>query len=261
MKYIQLTYFDLLLATSLLVLAAIVLQRERLGLVKDLLWGSVRAFVQLSAVGLALKWIFAAQNPLPVAGFFLLIIAAATITAGRRQKPRLPQSHLLLAGAILIGVAPVLAIAILLIVRPEPFWQGQYLLPLAGMTTAGSMNAANLTLDRLASEMKSKQHEIEAVLALGLGPQTAVRTLIRRVAQAALIPTMNALLAVGIVQLPGMMSGQILAGVPPVAAVRYQIVIMFMLTAAPVLTTAITIHWATGRYFTKREQLRYELVT
>lgn len=258
---IDLSYWDLLIATSLLALGAVVLWRQRLGLVRDLLWGSVRAFVQLSLVGLALKWIFATEHPLPVAAFFLLIIAAATLTAGRRQKRRLPHSHLLLACAISVGVIPVLAIATFLVIRPSPFWVGQYLLPLAGMTTAGAMNAANLTLNRLAGEMKSRQHEIEAVLALGLSPQAAVKTLTRDVAQAALIPTINALMAVGIVQLPGMMSGQILAGVPPVAAVRYQIIIMFMLAAAPTLTTALTIHWATSSYFTKREQLRYDLVT
>ena len=261
MNYIDLTYFDLVVAASLIVLAAVVLWRERLGLVRDLLWGSVRAFVQLSLVGLALKWIFAANHPLPVAGFFILIIAAATLTAGRRQKRRLPHSLLLLAGAIASGVVPVLAIGVLLVVRPEPFWQGQYLLPLAGMTTAGAMNAANLTLNRLAGEMKSRQHEIEAVLALGLSPQIAVRTLTRDVAQAALIPTINALLAMGIVQLPGMMSGQILAGVPPVAAVKYQIVILFMISSAAVLTTVLTLRWATHLYFTKREQLKCELVT
>ncbi|MBU1936142.1 iron export ABC transporter permease subunit FetB [bacterium] len=260
MNYIDLTYIDLAIAISLLALAAIVLWRERLGLVRDFLWGSIRAFVQLSLVGLALKWIFAADHPLPVAGFLLLIIAAATLTAGRRQKRRLPHSFLLLAGAIASGVVPVLAIGVLLVVRPQPFWQGQYLLPLAGMTTAGAMNAANLTLNRLAGEMKSRQHEIEAVLALGLSPQTAVRDLTRDVAQAALIPTINALLAMGIVQLPGMMSGQILAGVPPVAAVKYQIVILFMISSAAVLTTVLTLRWATHLYFTKREQLRYELV-
>lgn len=260
MTYIDLSYWDLLIATSLLGLGALVLWRERLGLVRDLMWGSVRAFVQLSLVGLALRWVFATEHPAPVGAFFVLFIGAATLTAGRRQKRRLPHSHLLLACAISVGVVPVLAIATFFVLRPSPFWQGQYLLPLAGMTTAAAMNAANLTLNRLAGEMKSRMHEIEAVLALGLSPQAAIRTLTRDVAQAALIPTINALMAVGLVHLPGMMSGQILAGVSPVAAVRYQVIIMFMLAAAPVLTTALTIRWASQRYFTTREQLRYDLV-
>ena len=141
MSYIDLTYVDLAIATSLIALAAIVLWRERLGLVQDLLWASIRAFVQLSLVGLALKWIFAANHPLPVVGFFIFIITAAALTAGRRHKRRLPHSLFLLAGAIASGVVPVLAIGVLLVVQAHPFWQGQTLLPLAGMTTAGGIRA------------------------------------------------------------------------------------------------------------------------
>lgn len=118
------------------------------------------------------------------------------------------------------------------------------------------MNAAALAAERLAGEIEARRAEIEAYLALGASPALAARDAVRRAIRASMIPMVNSLMVVGIVSLPGMMTGQIIAGASPLTAVRYQIVVMFMLMAAVTVTgTAVTL-WYRNTFFTPSEQLR-----
>jgi putative ABC transport system permease protein len=118
------------------------------------------------------------------------------------------------------------------------------------------MNAAALAAERLQSEMTARRAEIEAYLALGADPEKASREAVRRALVASLIPTVNGLMVVGIVSLPGMMTGQIIAGSSPLTAVRYQIVVMFMLASSVAITATLVTLWYRRTFFTDVEQLR-----
>jgi putative ABC transport system permease protein len=124
------------------------------------------------------------------------------------------------------------------------------------MILGNAMNAAALAADRLAGEMETRHAEIEAYLALGASSVRAAREPVRRALRASMIPTVNSLMVVGIVSLPGMMTGQIIAGSDPLLAVRYQIVVMFMLGSAVALAAVIVVLGYRRTFFTAAEQLR-----
>jgi len=145
-----------------------------------------------------------------------------------------------------------------LVVRVAPWYNPQYVIPLFGMIVGSTMNAAAIAAERLHSEVTARQAEIEAYLALGASYQQAAQQPVRQALRAALIPTINGLMVVGIVTLPGMMTGQILAGVSPLIAIRYQIVVVFMQAAAVAITTAIVTLWYRRTFFTPALQLKLQ---
>ena len=122
------------------------------------------------------------------------------------------------------------------------------------------MNAASLAVDRLINEVRSRRWEVEAALALGAAPVDTVRPMLRAAARAAMMPTINSMMVVGLVQLPGMMTGQIIGGVAPEQSVRYQIIIMYMLGASVSISCISILYMLYHRLFTKDEQLRLDLL-
>jgi putative ABC transport system permease protein len=128
-------------------------------------------------------------------------------------------------------------------------------IPLFGMIVGNAMNGAALAAERLTSEMELRRGEVEAYLALGASPGRASAEPVRRALVAALIPAVNGLMVVGLVALPGMMTGQILAGSSPTLAVRYQIMVAFMLAGAVAITATALVLWYRRRFFTVAEQL------
>jgi putative ABC transport system permease protein len=123
------------------------------------------------------------------------------------------------------------------------------------MIVGNAMNGAALAAERLASEIDARRGEIEAWLALGASPPHAAREASRAALRAALIPAVNGLMVVGLVSLPGMMTGQILAGQSPLLAVRYQLVVAFMLAGATAITSVAVVAWYRRSFFTAAEQL------
>jgi putative ABC transport system permease protein len=154
-----------------------------------------------------------------------------------------------------VGAGLTLAYVDAVVIRAHPWYDPQYLIPLFGMIIGNAMNGAALAAERLASEMEARRAEIEAWLALGATPARASREAVRRALVAALIPAVNGLMVVGLVVLPGMMTGQILAGTSPLLAVRYQIVVAFMLAGAVAMTSVIVVLWYRRTFFTAAEQL------
>ena len=146
-----------------------------------------------------------------------------------------------------------------MVLQVEPWYEPRYLIPLFGMIVGNAMNGAALAAERLASELASRRGEVEAYLALGATPARAAAEPTRRAMSAALIPSVNGLMTVGLVQLPGMMTGQVLAGQSPLLAVRYQIVVAFMLTGATAMTTMIVVLWYRRTFFTSAAQLALRL--
>lgn len=250
------SWLDLLFAGGLILIAAGISRWQNLGLVKDFLIGAIRTVVQLILVGYALVYIFALDRwDITLAALFLMLIVATGAAIGRQKKAR-RELKWITGAAMLLGSAITLVYVMTLVVRVSSWHDPRYLIPLFGMIVGSSMNGAAIAIERLTSEMKARAGEIEAYLALGASYRQASAEPMRQALRASMIPTVNGLMVVGIVTLPGMMTGQILAGASPLLAVRYQIVVVFMQAAAVSITTAAVTLWYRKTFFTTALQLK-----
>ncbi|MFL5560088.1 MAG: ABC transporter permease [Gemmatimonadaceae bacterium] len=252
---IDVTWFDLGLALALVMIAIALSWWQRLGLARGFAIGAARATVQLVAVGYVLAYLFATRRWYLVALALLVMLLAATKTATDRQRESRRTLFPITGVAMLLGAGITLVYVDEIVLRVDPWYDPQYVIPLFGMIIGNAMNGAALAAERLASEMESRRGEVEAYLALGASPATAAAEPVRRALVAALIPAVNGLMIVGLVSLPGMMTGQILAGSSPLTAVRYQIVVAFMLAGAVAMTSTIVVLWYRRTFFTAAEQL------
>jgi putative ABC transport system permease protein len=253
---VDIGFYHLILAAVLVLVAVALSAWQRLGLGKSLLIGAIRAAVQLLVIGYVLVWLFATDRWYFVLAALLTMAIAATITATDRQ-PGAVRRRLrpICFTAILVGSGLTLAYVGAIVVDVAPWYNPRYLIPLFGMIVGNAMNGAALAAERLQSEMEATRAQIEAYLALGATPQQASAEPVRRATVAAMIPTVNALAVVGVVSLPGMMTGQILGGSSPMLAVRYQLVVVFMLTGATAITAAAVVLWYRRTFFTTAAQL------
>ena len=204
----------------------------KLGLLKSLIWGTVRTFVQLTLVGYALTYIFNINNLWLIIAIITLMCYIAARTAVKRT-PNVPGYPAVLAFlSLLASTYLVGTIVTALIISPSPWYSARIAIPIFGMILGNSMNGIALSLDRLYGEARARSAEIEAMLTFGATPWEAIRFSVREAIRAGMTPTINSLMVVGLVSLPGMMTGQILGGADPREAVRYQIVVMLMIAAA-----------------------------
>ena len=255
---LDLTWIDLTVAVGLVLIAIGVSGWHRTGLTRGFAVGAVRTVLQLTLVGYLLVYIFAIDRWYLVVAALLLMLAVASKAAVDRQDSK-PSGLLGITGvALLIGSGLTLIYVSVMVVHVDPWYNPRYLIPLFGMILGNAMNAAALAADRLRGEMETRRAEIEAYLALGANSVRAAREPVRRALRASMIPTVNSLMVVGIVSLPGMMTGQILAGSDPLVAIRYQIVVMFMLGSAVALAAVIVVLGYRRTFFTAAEQLRPE---
>lgn len=250
------------LGLALLLVAAVVLVslRQALGLERDLALGALRTVAQLYGVGLILAAVFAAARWYWVVLILIVMTGVATHAAVSRLTRPLPRGYSIAAAALTVSTAATLAYVIFVVVQVRPWYAPQYVIPIAGMILGNSMTSAALAGERLQGELSARAAEVETRLVLGFSGREAVQPLVRSALRAAMIPTVNGMMTVGLVQLPGMMTGQILAGSSPLVAIRYQIVVMFMLAAATALGALIFVQLAVGRYLTPAHQLRRYLL-
>ncbi len=253
---IDLSLADLAIGYSLILLAAALARLQGIGQERELLWASVRMVLQLFAIGYLLHLIFAVSAPLPVLLILLVMAGFSIQVLGGRVKGKMPAFYRVVGSAIIIGCGGITFFFCLLVIGLHPWYDPRYLIPLAGMIIGNSMNGASLAAERLAAEMRERREEIEAALCLGATSRQASRDAVRSAFRAALIPTTNTMAAMGLVFLPGMMTGQILSGTAPVLAVKYQIAIMCAITGSVAITAFLILLQGYRRYFTPAHQLR-----
>lgn len=221
-----------------------------LGLEKDLAIAAARTYVQLLALGFVLRWVFRSDSPLLVLAIIGVMMVAATNIILRRapDAPRGLFGSTLLSMAI-TGVTVTFAVTGL-VVGVQPWWRAQYVIPIAGMVLGNSMSGIALALERVFADLDARAPDILALTALGATPWEAARPSVRTAMRAGLIPGINTLAAVGLVFIPGMMAGQILAGIDPLVAAPYQIVVMLMVATADVLGSVVAVLLSYRRRFT-----------
>ncbi len=257
---INLSWIDILL--SLLPLAAVVgvLAYMRLGVSRQLTVGILRTLVQLSLVGAVLTAVFVHENPLWTVVFSLVMVGAGTYEVTRRQARKFLAGWSLALSLIGLLSAAVLSTgyALLVVVDVSPWWKAQYAIPLLGMILGNTMNGISLGLNTLTAGVWQQRAVIESRLALGETAQESVREIKRECLRNALTPIMNALAVCGVVSLPGMMTGQILAGNDPQIAARYQMMIMYLIATGCAVGCLVTVTLASKRLFDHRDRLRLD---
>lgn len=258
--YVQLTYLQVALAALLILVNAAVSLALRLGLGRRLLVAAVRTVVQLLLVGLVLDAVFDLSHPWAVAALGLAMTSIAGVAAVRRTGHRYPG----IWGASLVSIWAsswlVTGVALAGVVQVEPWWRPQYAVPLLGMILGNTLNGISLGLDRLGEELLRGRGEVETLLALGATRWEAAREPVRRAVRTGMVPILNSMMVAGLVSLPGMMTGQLLAGVDPIEAVKYQVVIMFLIASGTALGTLGVVLLSYRRLFDAHHRFRHRLV-
>lgn len=257
---IHLSAIDLGLAAILVVLLAILSLRVHADLSRQIVVAAVRTTVQLLLIGLVLKTLF--EN---VDLFWVLLMASVMVLiAGRevlaRQERRFTGWWGFGVGTVSMFLSSfaVTLFALLAIIGTTPWYEPQYAIPLLGMLLGNTMSGIAIAMDRLTQLAWLQRREIEAQIILGRAASLAMRKQRYEAIRAGMIPIINAMAAAGIVSLPGMMTGQILAGTPPVEAVKYQILIMFLVAVGTGLGTLTAIWAGSRRLFDNRQRLRLD---
>lgn len=231
-SYVPISNVQLLVSLILVLVTGAISAALNLGLLKSLLWGTVRAFIQLTFIGYILKYVFQFKSLLVI----LPIILVMSFIAAREATGRIKKTAENNLGQIFISIVfatfLVGLIVVIFIISPQPWYTPQVLIPIFGMILGNSMNGIALTLDRLYGQVYDNIEKIEEMLAAGAAPREAIQSYMQNAVKAGMIPTINGLMVVGLVSLPGMMTGQILAGMNPQEAVKYQFVVMIMIAAA-----------------------------
>lgn len=240
MQVLEIGPLELAAATGFVLVSGLLALWLRMGLTRPLLVATLRTYLQLLALGLVLKWIFRMDNAWLVLGILALMMLTAVQTIVSRLGRRSPRFVLGALGGVVISAITVTFAVTGLLIRVEPWYEARYVLPIAGMVMGNAMNGIALSLERLFEGFQSRRNEVQLRLSLGATPWEASLPLIRAAFRAGMLPTLNAMATVGIVSIPGMMTGQVLAGVDPMVGTAYQIVVMLMLSAATAIGTIIS---------------------
>jgi putative ABC transport system permease protein len=254
---------DLVLASSLVALDAGVSVALRLQLHRQFLWSAARMVIQLIAVGFILRFIFALNNPLAT----LAVVAVMGAIAAREIAARPVRKFKGFAGLAISGATVGLAtlvtaiLALTTAIRPHPWYDPRYAVSLVGIILGSVLNSGSLALDGVVGGVWRERSAIEAQLGLGVDYRAATLPLLREAIRRGLLPIINSMSASGLITLPGIMTGQIIAGMDPIEAVKYQILLMFLLAGASGVAVLVVAELALRRLSDARQRLRLDRLT
>lgn len=243
-------YPEVALAVLLVGVAILISRIRGVGLEGDLLVGAVRSFFQLLAVGYVLEFVFGGHGALTVV-VLVVMIGTATLTSGSRAR-RVPGSRVVAAASVAVAAAGTLGVLTGLQIIP---WSAQAIVPLGSMVITSAMNTTSLVMTRLHDDLAAARREVEARLCLGLTAHQAAAPWHRRALRTGMLPTVDNAKVVGLVSLPGAMTGMILAGAAPLAAIRLQMVVMYMLLGGNAFAGLVAGELTVRRLFTAHHQL------
>ncbi|QIL91407.1 ABC transporter permease [Microbulbifer harenosus] len=260
MNVIELSWWQLALAALLVIALAACTFFARLGVGKSLLIAAARTAIQLALVGLVLEALFSVGSLHWVAlmGIGMLLLAGREVVARQKYNLRGGWGFGIGTLSMFISAFAVTVLTLVAVISPTPWYTPQYAIPLLGMLLGNTMTGVSLSLDRLTESARRSRAVIENRLMLGETAQQALSEFRRDAMRAGLTPIINAMAAAGIVSLPGMMTGQILAGTSPALAVKYQILIMFTIAAGTGFGTFAAVALCARRLFDGRERLRLD---
>lgn len=260
MGVIPLSPLDLGLASLLILALAWMSHRIGLGLERRLIIAALRTTIQLLLIGMVLRIVFDLAHPAWVAlmAFVMLMAAGREVMARQKRKFKGWWGFGLGVTAMLTSSFTITFFALTLVIGTRPWYTPQYAIPLLGMLLGNTMNGISICLDRLTQTAWEQRAVIEQRLMLGQNRDQALEDIRRDSMRSGMIPIINAMAGAGLVSLPGMMTGQILGGSSPLDAVKYQILIMFLIAAGTGFGVMAALRLASHRLFDERHRLRLD---
>ncbi|MEQ8786431.1 MAG: iron export ABC transporter permease subunit FetB [Pirellulaceae bacterium] len=260
--YLKLDFWQVALAAMLIVVNGVISIILRLKLERSLALASVRTIGQLLLVGLVLEWIFQQDRWYAVLAMAAMMTLIAGATAAGRSQRRYPGIWLNTIVSVWASAWLVTALALLAVFHGIDKWyQPQYSIPLLGMVLGNTLNGITLGLNTFTESLATRREQVEMRFTLGATRWEAARPPLQHAVRTGMIPIINSMMVVGVVSLPGMMTGQLLSGTSPLEAVKYQIVIMFLIASATALGTVGAVLLSFRRLFNADHQFRYEQIT
>ncbi len=255
---INLSVIQVVLAYIFVVFVLIVVKIRGINRENEIIISSIRMTLQLILTGHVLLYVFNNPNHYMTIGIIIVMEVFSIYTVFKKFRGRISTSlKKVIALSMSIGTLSCLLYFLLVVVRISPWYDPRYFIPIAGMLIGNSMTGISLGINSLLEGMTTKRALIEEALILGASPQVASRNVINQAFDAAILPTINSMVGMGIVFLPGMMTGQMLAGADPTIAIAYQIAIMLGILGAVSLTVIIMLQLSYGTFFNKESQLHY----
>lgn len=260
MTTVSLTPLDLGMAAGLVGGLAVLSRAMHFGLERQLIVGALRMTIQLLLVGMVLKAVFSNVHLewMALIGMVMLLAAGREVTGRQKRYFKGGWAFGLGTLSMFISSFTVTILTLVAIIGPEPWYEPRYAIPLLGMLLGNTMNGIAIGMDRLTASVWEQRNAVEQRLMLGYTWHKAVEALRTESIRAGLIPIINSMMAAGLVSLPGMMTGQILGGNPPMEAVKYQILIMFLIAGGTGLGTMAAVWLGSRRLFDDRQRLRLD---
>lgn len=248
--------WGLLVALLMVAVAALVSELMCISIGKTLMWSAIRALVQLCVMGVIIGYVIRSNNPWLVFGVIaVMLVAAVQITLSRAKG--IPKG---LAGPVLLSLVITMLLMISLVtelvVRPHPWYAPQLVVPLTGMLLGNTVSALAVGLSRFYESMNERRDEVDTLLALGATPWEAARPSIVSSIRLGLLPTTASLASCGIVTIPGMMAGQVIAGGDPLNAAKYQFVVLAAIAALTLVADALIMTMTYRTCFTDKDQYK-----
>jgi len=254
---IDLSILQVLSAYIFIAVLMIILRVRGIAREKEVLISSIRMTLQLVLVGYVLVYLFESMNPFLTLLVLLVMESFAIYNIIQRSKsPLSKELKNIVALSMVLGTLTSLLFFLFVVIQISPWYDPQYFIPIAGMLIGNSMTGISLGVNRLLDGMKDQKTLVEAALMLGATPKEAAKEVVDSAFDSAILPTINAMVGMGIVFLPGMMTGQILSGVSPVTAIAYQIAIMLGIVGSVSLTVILFVQLGYKSFFNDRAQLK-----
>ena len=259
--YIELSNLQVALAALLILVNGLVSVSLRLRLEKTLVIASVRTVVQLSLVGLVLSWVFDVDRLSVVVMIASVMTLVAGIAAANRSKRQFPGIRLIATTSVWSSAWLLTGYVLIVVFQDLPKWyEPQYAIPLLGMVLGNTLNGISVGLSTLTEALVRSRDRTETLIALGATRWEAAAEPMREAVRTGMIPIINSMMVVGLVSLPGMMTGQVISGMDPAQAVRYQIVIMFLIAGATAWGTVSVVVLSVRRLFDADHRFKSEMI-
>ncbi|PWU68281.1 ABC transporter permease [Gracilibacillus dipsosauri] len=255
-KMMDITLWQLISAYIFMVLLLVIVRWRRIPREKEIVIATFRMTIQLVLVGYVLVFIFENENWIYSILVLMLMEIFAVYNIYRRTKMPLTKNlKKIIAIAMIVGTLFSFLYFDFIVVQFSPWYDPRYFIPIAGMLIGNSMTGITLGVSALLEGFRSRKKEIEAALMLGATPSKASKRMVNNAFDSAILPTINNMVGMGIVFLPGMMTGVILSGASPLDAIKYQIAIMLGITGSVSLSVIIFLYFGFKTFFNKRAQL------
>jgi putative ABC transport system permease protein len=252
----DLTVWQLLAAYVFIAVLAAILKAKGISREKIILLATVRMSLQLVFIAYVLVYVFQVRHPAYTVLLVGLMEGFAIYTIITRINiPLRNEMKRVIIFSMLSGSLISIVYFMLIVLKLTPWFEPRYFIPIAGMIIGNSMTGISLGINRLVDDMTTRREQVECALMLGATPQSAARPSINRAFDAAIMPTLNSMLGMGVIFLPGMMTGQILSGTSPIVSIEYQIVTMLGITGSVALTVFMGVHWGYKTFFNRKDQL------